>query len=185
MTSESPGPLGDPDFVVVGHLSKPHGTRGEVFVLPLTDHADNVFVSGSRVLFSTEGRRPDEGVDAFRMESVRPYRRGFLVVFDTVQDRRAAELLRGGYLLIPFEEVAPLADGELFHHQLLGMTVVTAGGEEVGTVREIYPLFPVDLLDVTGPGGDRLIPFTRAIVVEWSLDERRLVIDPPPGLLDI
>jgi len=185
MTSVSPGPLRDPDFVVVGYLSKPHGTRGEVFVLPLTDHADNIFVSGSRVFFSMEGRRPDEGVGAFRMESVRPYRRGFLVVFDAVKDRRTAELLRGGYFLIPFEEAAPLEDGELFHHQLLGMTVVTTVGEQVGTVREIYPLNPVDLLDVTGPGGDRLIPFTREVVVEWSLDERRLVIDPPAGLLDI
>jgi len=185
MTNESPGPLGDPDFVVVGHLSKPHGTRGEMFVMPLTDHADTVFAAGARVFFSMEGRRPDKNVRAFRVESVRPYRRGFLIVFDAVQDRRAAELLRGGYLLIPFEEVAPLADGELFHHQLLGMTVVTTAGEEVGTVREIYPLIPVDLLDVTGPGGDRLIPFTREVVVEWSLDERRLVIDPPSGLLDI
>jgi 16S rRNA processing protein RimM len=94
-------------------------------------------------------------------------------------------LLRDRYLMRSIEDLAPLADDEVFYHQLLGMRVETVGGEPVGTVREVYELRPADMLEVRTPTGTILIPFLRDVVVEVHRDEGRLVVDPPEGLLDL
>ncbi|MEX1256991.1 MAG: ribosome maturation factor RimM [Gemmatimonadota bacterium] len=186
MTPAGERPAQDPDFVVVGHFSKPHGTKGELFVWPLTDRAETTFAPGVRLYVSDpKGELPDPEFAPVRTSSVRPFRRGFLILFEGIADREAAEVLRDRYLLRPFDEIEPLAEGELFYHQLLGMTVVTTDGEEVGRVREVYALRPADLLAVEGPNGEHLIPFTREIVSGWELEEGKLVINPPAGLLDL
>lgn len=176
----------DPDFIVVGHLSKPHGTKGEIYVWPLTDRGGTTFVAGAKLRVSDrEGKVPDEAFPLLRIRGVRPYRRGYLLFFDDVRDRDAADLLRDRYLLRPFDEAEPLEEDELFYHQLLGMTVHTSDGTEVGRIREVYNVKPADLLDVVGPERAHLIPFTREIVTGWDLEEGRLLIDPPSGLLDL
>ncbi len=176
----------DPPFVVVGHINKPHGTKGDFFVWPLTDHPDSVFVPGVELRISDlEGRDPDERFPPVQVHEVRPYRKGYLLRLVGIEDRDRAEFLRDRYLLRPFEETEPLEEGEIFYHQLLGLTVVTPEGTEVGRVREVYGLEPHDMLDVRGPERDHLIPFSEKIVVEWSVEEGRLVVDLPPGLLDL
>ena len=178
--------VGDPDFVVIGHITKPHGTRGEVYVWPLTDHPDSTFEpEASFRLSDADGEAPDPGVSPLRVRSVRPYRRGFLVCFHGVVDRDAADLLRNRYLLRAFDQTEPLEEGEIFYHQLLGLRVVTAEGLELGRIKEVYGLKPADLLEVEGPDGAHLIPFTRQVILHWSVDEGTMVIDPPKGLLEL
>jgi 16S rRNA processing protein RimM len=82
-------------------------------------------------------------------------------------------------------KLEPLADGELFYHQLLGMEVVTTDGASIGEIREVYELEPADMLEVRGPEREVMIPFLKEIVVEVDADARRIVIDPPDGLLDL
>jgi 16S rRNA processing protein RimM len=179
-------PAADPLFVVVGHISKPHGTKGEVYVWPLTDRAETTFLPGVDLRFSdAEGEWPDPELPRALISEVRPYRRGFLVLFDGIGDRTGAEIVRERYLLRPFDETEPLEEGEVFYHQLLGMSVVTADGAEVGTIREVYDLRPAAMLEVESARGERLIPFTRKIVLECDIARRRVVIDPPSGLLDL
>jgi 16S rRNA processing protein RimM len=179
-------PAGDPEYVVVGHVSKAHGTKGEVFVWPLTDRPDSTFIPGVELQIADEGgNAPDPEYPAARVVAVRPYRRGFLVVFDGVDDRDLADAIRDRYLLRPFEETDPLATGEIFYHQLLGMRVVTKEGVDVGEVNEVYELRPADMLQVRGDSKEHLIPFSKDVIVSWSLEDRRIVIDPPEGLLDL
>jgi len=176
----------DPRFLVVGHVSKPHGIKGDLFVSPLTDHPGSSFAPGVVLLLGTDDSDgPDPDLPPLRVASARPFRTGWLVSFGGVDDRSQAELLRGRYLLRPADDLEPLADGELFYHQLLGMRVVTVDGVDVGKVTEVFELAPSDLLEVTGEGGQRLIPFADHVVVEVDADEGTLVIDPPPGLLDL
>jgi 16S rRNA processing protein RimM len=176
----------EPPFLVVGHINKPHGTKGEVFVWPLTDHPEGVYAPGVVLHGADErGRDPDPEAPPLRIETVRPFRRGYLVRFAGTRDRNDAELLRDRYLLRSLEELEPLADDEVFYHQLLGMKVETVDGREVGTVREVYELRPADMLEVRTPTGTVLIPFLRDVVVEIHRDEGRLVIDPPEGLLEL
>lgn len=176
----------DPRFLVVGHLNKPHGTKGELFVWPLTDHPDAVYAPGAALAVSDEeGKEPDPAIPPVHVESVRPFRKGYLVSFTGVRDRSQAEGLRGRYLLMEIEALAPLGHGEVFYHQLLGMEVVTTDGKPLGEIVEVYELHPADLLEVRGPAGEHMIPFLRDIVVEVDTGAKRMVIDPPEGLLDL
>jgi len=178
----------DPRYLVVGHLNKPHGTKGELFVWPLTDHPEGVFASGV-VLRQAHGDGsspdPDPELPSLRVAHARPFRRGFLVAFDGVRDRAQAELLRGRYLLREIEALEALAEGEVFYHQLLDSEVVTTGGEVVGRVTEVYELRPADMLLVVGERGEAMVPFLESIIVEVDVDAGRIVIDPPDGLLDL
>jgi 16S rRNA processing protein RimM len=174
-----------PRFLVVGHLNKPHGTKGELFVWPLTDHPESVYAPGVFVfLADSDGDEPDPRIGALRITAVRPFRNGYLVYFHGVSDRNRAEELRGRYLLKPIEELEPLAEGELFYHQLLGMEVVTKDGRRVGEIAEVYELRPAAMLEVRGPGGDVMVPYLSHIVVEVDAEAGRMVIDPPEGLLE-
>lgn len=175
---------GHPPFLVVGHLSKAHGTKGELYIWPLTDYPDSHFIPGAVHLPGDEdGENPSPDLPELTIDSVRPYRKGFLARFAGVDDREAAERLRGLYLLRPFDTIDELAEDEIFYHELLGAAVVTRGESVLGTVKEVYPVRPSHLLEVTGPDGDFLLPLDRRVVVEFDRERRCVVVDPPEGLL--
>lgn len=177
-----------PDHLVVGHLNKPHGTRGELYVWPLTDHGATVFVAGARLTMGDEhGHVSTIPHRVLEVESSRAFRRGYLVKFVGVDDRTAAEAFRDRYVLRPISELPEREAGEVFYHELLGMAVVTSDGERVGVVREVYELTPHHMLDVEREGqADRLlVPLADALVDVIDVNERRVVISPPPGFLDL
>lgn len=176
----------DPSYLVVGHLNKVHGTRGEFLVWPLTDHPEGTFAPGVVLFLGTgEGGGPDPELPRLRVEGARPHKRGYLVRFAGVTDRNAAEALRGHYLMRPADEVEPPDEDELFYHELLGMTVELPDGTVVGEIVEVYETASADLLEVKGPERTHMIPFLADLVVEVDLDEARLVVDPPEGLLEV
>ena len=176
----------EPSYLVVGHLNKAHGTKGEIFVWPLTDHPGSTFVPGVDLfLADDDGHEPDGTLAPLRIETVRAYRRGFLVRFEGVEDRSAAEDLQGRYVLRPRGDLPPLEEGEVFYHQLLGLRVRTVDGVEVGEIVEVYELRPADLLEVRGAEGVHYIPFLESLVRMLDVEEGILVIDPPEGLLDL
>jgi 16S rRNA processing protein RimM len=175
----------EPAYLVVGHLTKPHGTRGELLVWPLTDHPEAVFAPGRRLLVGTESGELAEPRLEVEVAEGRPYRKGYLVRLVGVEDRGAAEALVTRYVLVPTEELAEPEAGEVYYHQLLGLMVMTADGTVVGRVREVYETEPRHLLEVEGTERVHLIPFSREVVTRVDLDAGRLVIEPPEGLLDI
>ncbi len=174
-----------PGHLVVGHLNKAHGTNGEVFIWPLTDHPESTFAPGVVLyLGDAEGvLSPD--LPTRRIETSRAHRRGFLVRFEGVDDRSGAEALCDRYLLRTIEDVGEPEEGEVFYHDLLGMEVVTVDGDSIGEVTEVYELRPADLLEVRGPEKSILIPYISQVVHSVSVDENRIVLDPPDGLLDV
>lgn len=175
----------EPEFLIVGHVTRAHGIKGEVLVAPLTDREEAVFLPGSEMLLGDADGELEDDAPLVTVASARPYRRGWLVRFEGVDDRTAAETMVRRYLLVPAEALGPLEEGEVYYHQLLGMVVVTVTGEEVGRVREVYETEPAHLLEVAGAGRTHLIPFVERIVREIDVERGRLVIEPPPGLLEI
>lgn len=175
-----------PEFLAVGFVSKPHGIKGEAFVQPLTDYPESVFAPGV-VLRSAVGERqsPDPDAPPLRIESCRPFQKGYLVRFGGATTRNDAERFRGRYLLRAIDDLAPLAEGEVFYHDLLGLRVETVDGLEVGQVREVYEMQPADLLEVATGRGTLLVPFLAAVVVDVRPGDGVLVIDPPEGLLEL
>lgn len=176
----------EPSHLVVGHLARAHGTKGEIFVWPLTDRPDEVFAEGETVWLGDAEGRLDEEALPLEVERRRPFKRGVLVLFSGYADRNAAEELAGRYVLAPLAALGEAGPGEWYYHQLLGASVETVNGESVGQVREVYELDPADLLEVEdGAGRKRLIPVTSRVVREVDTEAGRIVIDPPEGLLDL
>ncbi|HEX9065619.1 MAG TPA: ribosome maturation factor RimM [Streptosporangiaceae bacterium] len=168
--------------LVVGRVGRPHGLRGEVTVEVRTDDPDQRFAAGNS-LATIPAERGPLTVAGARWHSGR-----LLVQFTGYDDREAAEALRDTVLAIDSGQLGPLADPEEFYdHDLIGLRVLTTGGEEVGTVSDVLH-HGQDLLVVAGAGARRgaelLVPFVAAIVPEVDVAAGRLVIDPPPGLLD-
>lgn len=177
----------EPAFLVIGHVRRAHGTRGELVVEGLTDHPGDVFVSGVVLRAGdARGHDPDPAAPPLQVVRARPFQGEWLVTFEDVNGRDAADRLRGRYLLIERERLPPLAEGEVRVHQLLGVEVFTADGGRVGEIVEVYEQRPADLLEVrTGKGkGTVLIPLLQHWIRELDVGGRRLVIDPPEGLLE-
>lgn len=179
------GGRAEPEYLVVGQVTKPHGTKGEVFVWPLTEDPEDIFAVGEElILGDAEGGVGEEPLTV-QVEQVREFKRGLLVKLVGYADRTAVTPLGGRYLLVPVDRLAPLEEGEVYYHQLLGLEVVTVDGEVVGRVREVYETEPAHLLEVKGPEKLHLIPFVQRIVKEIDLEAGRMVINPPPGLLEL
>lgn len=172
--------------MVVGHVTKPHGTKGELFVWPLTDRVGDVYAPGSSILIGDEHGGLDLAAGSIVVESARDFKRGLLVKFQGRTGRTAVEDLANRYLLVPIEEAPEREADEVYYHELLGMQVVTRDGEAVGEVREVYETEPAHLLEVKSSAGKvHLIPFAERIVKKVDADARQIIIKPPPGLLDL
>lgn len=175
-----------PTHLVVGHVTKPHGTKGELFVWPLTDDVESVFAEGRELLVGDENGQLDAEREPLKVETTREFKRGVLVRFEGLADRNAVDDLARRYLLLPVEELAAPGEDEVYYHQLIGMKVVTSEGQPVGSIGEVYETHPAHLLEVKGESGKtHLIPFAERIVKKVDVERGEIVIKPTPGLLDI
>ena len=117
-----------------------------------------------------------------RIEEARPQGRVWAVKIEGVADRTAAEALVGAEVLARREDLGDPGEGRHFWADLEGLPVVTAAGDAVGKVTGLYETGGVDVLVVTGEGGEKLVPL--APYVEVDVEGKRIVVDPPEGLLD-
>jgi 16S rRNA processing protein RimM len=172
--------------VIVGRIGRPHGIRGEVVVGVRTDEPDLRFAVGATI---DAGPTPDDdaatGRTPLRVASVRWHSGQLLVGFAGITDRTAAGELTGSWLSVDSSQLPATPDPDEFRdHELIGLSVRTSAGQEVGVVTDVLH-YGQDLLVVRHPGGpEHLVPFVKAIVPEVDVAAGLLVIDPPPGLLD-
>jgi len=160
--------------VVVGEITKAHGLRGEVVVLVLSDNPER-FASGSSV-FLEDGRE-------LRVRAARPSGARLLVSFDGVEDRTAAERLRGASLVVPESMLPALPEGEYWPHELEGCRVVTESGRTLGAVTEVVSNPANDLwVVVDETGTETLVPAIREVVIEVDVRARRVLVRDVPGL---
>ncbi len=166
--------------VVVGQVGAAHGIRGEVRLKSFT--AAPMDVTGYGPLAAADGR-------SFEIETARPAAgpaSDVLVVhFKGIDDRNAAEALNGVELSVPRERLPEAEEDEFYHADLIGLAAETVSGETLGTVIAVQNYGAGDLLEIAAPGAmPVLIPFTRAVVPTVDVAGGRVVVDPPPGLLE-
>jgi 16S rRNA processing protein RimM len=163
--------------LVVGRIARPHGVRGEVSVEVRTDDPGRRFAVGAALTTDPVAAGP------LTVESVRWHTGRLLISFAGITDRDQADELRGVWLTLDSAEAGSPADPDEFNdHELIGLDVVTVSGHPVGRVAEVRH-YGQDLL-VIEPD-EILVPFVAAIVPEVDVPGGRLVIDPPPGLLEL
>jgi 16S rRNA processing protein RimM len=157
----------------VGRLGRAVGLRGEIEVLIISDEPSR-FAPGS-VLFA--------GDRTLTVQQTRPQGTRTIVSFAEVTDRTEAEALKGTELVVPIENARPLESDEYWDHDLIGCTMVTVDGTQLGTVRDVLHQPANEVLVVEDGTKQLLIPLVSAVVkkVEPGL---RITVDPPAGLLD-
>jgi len=166
--------------LVVGRIGRAHGIRGDVSVEVRTDEPELRLGPGAVLLTDPAAIGP------LTVETGRVHSGRLLLRFAGVKDRTAAEALRGTMLIAEVDpDETPEDPDEYYDHQLIGLDVVLADGTPVGELTEVLHLPYQDLLTVQRPDGTEvLIPFVEQIVPTIDLDEQRVVIAPPPGLID-
>lgn len=159
--------------VTVGVVGKPHGLRGEVTVRADPDLTDE-FPPGAVYLVAG-------GEDRLTVATSRLHGNRRLVRFEGVDDRDAAEALRGAELALPRSEIA-LQQDAFWVDELVGRAVTDRDGRPLGTVTDVTDGQAHDYLVVTDPAGhEALVPVVADLV---DVTDDAVVVDAIPGLLD-
>jgi len=162
-----------PGYVAIGRVGAAWGVRGAVRVLPLTDRRGQL-AAGRTVTVAGERRK---------IESAR-WQKGLVYLrLSGIEHREAAAELGGRLLAIPESELEPLPEGEYYRFQLIGLSVVSTDGEELGRVTEVLSTGANDVYVVRGDRGELLLPATDEVVREIDLETGRMLIEVLPGLL--
>lgn len=157
----------------MGRIARSHGVGGEVSVQTLTE-------VGARFEPGSVLRLEDDRT--LTVERSRPHHDRLLVKFEGIDDRDAADALRGSVLVVPVDQAPPIEDPDRFWiHQVVGLEVVTEEGRSLGRIREVQGN-PANDLWVTEEG--QLIPAVREVVIGVDLAGGRVTVRPLPGLLD-
>jgi 16S rRNA processing protein RimM len=167
------------DMAVVGAIARAHGIRGQVIVNPETDFPDQRFQAGSELFIERGGL-----VEALRVTTVRFHRERPVIGIAGVETMNDAEALAGFELRVPVDRLAPLPPGTFYRHDLIGCQVMTRDSRAVGLVQDVEGTLSGSRLVVNSADGEVLIPLVAPICVEVDPVARRIVIDPPEGLLE-
>jgi len=164
----------EPAFLAIGRVLRPHGVRGELRVEIHTDYPERFGVYGQVYL----------GPDYMRyeIEAHRFHQGRVLLKLREVIDRTAAEALRGQWVYIATEDAVPLAEGEVYLHQMLGLRVVTVEDEELGEVVDLIETGANLVYVVRGMQGETLLPDIPEVIERIDLEAGELVVRLMEGL---
>lgn len=148
-------------------MTGPFGLAGAVKVYPLTDFEDR-FAPGAELFLDGHPHR---------VEWWKPGHPTVTLKLVGIDNRTLAELQRGRYLEVPADAVRPLAEGSYYHHQLIGLAVVTGSGRTVGELTAVLERPANDVWVVAADDGvEHLLPATRDAVIGVDLEGRRVTV---------
>jgi len=166
-------------MAVVGRIARAHGIRGQVIIDLETDFPDTRFQPGAELFV----RRA--AIEKLQLTTVRFQHERPVVGIDGVDTMNAAEALAGLELRVPVDWLAPLPADTFYRHELIGCLVETAGGEPVGIVGDVEGTSGGSRLVIAGPRGEIQVPLGSEICTTIDVRSKRIVIEPPAGLLDL
>ena len=153
-------------MIRVGQVMGAYGLRGAVKVLPLTEFDDR-FSPGASLLLDGSERQ---------VEWSRPGHPGLVVKLKGIDNRTMADLFRGRYLEVGEKSSRPAPEGHFYHHQLVGLKVLTKSGRALGEIAEVLERPANDVWVSRAGRVEHLIPATRDAVVEVDLERREVVV---------
>lgn len=171
--------------LLVARIGKPHGLHGEVTVQTHTDDPEARYVPG--VAYETEAVAGSGVPKSLTLRSARLHQQTWLLGFEEIPDRTGAESLRGTRLFIDAEAaVAEDEDDAWYEDELVGLAAVDPHGAVLGEVSGLRTGAVQDQLVLRlTDGSEALVPFVEAIVPEVDVEGGRVVVDAPPGLLEL
>lgn len=173
--------------VTVARVLRPHGRRGEVACEILTDFPERLAKLASVELWNEKSEPRRTSVRSCWISQSR----GGQAIFhfehsDSISD---AEKLVGFEVQIPLADRVELPQGSYYVTDLVGCQVRTADGTTLGFVSDVQftgeGVAGTPILAIDSPRGEVLVPLAREICTEVDVAAKRIVINPPEGLLDL
>jgi 16S rRNA processing protein RimM len=168
------------ELVAIAKIVRPRGLRGEVVADLLTDFPERFEGLENVIGVSADGTRSELKIQEFWFQKDR-----IVLRFAGIASVDEADPLRGLEICIPESDAARLAPDEYFDWQLQGCAVETVEGEQIGRVRELMRTGGTELLVVENDTREYLVPFAESICIEVDIENRKIRIDPPEGLLEM
>jgi len=170
---------GEPEFLAVGLLRRPHGIQGEIKMTVWTDFPERL-EPGSKVYV---GNRYDE----VTIRSIRWQNEDILISFEEYQTRESVGLLRNQAIMVLKTDIPPLEDGEFYLHEFVGLKVVIQeSGKTLGRIDEIIETGANDVFIVRNlVGKEFLVPDIDDVILEVDIEKKMVQINLLPGLLEI
>jgi 16S rRNA processing protein RimM len=168
-------------FIAIARIARTRGNRGEVLADLYTDFPDRFNQLEKVWLASSDGSRR-QWID---LEEFWEHKGRLVLKFRGVDDISSAEAFAGWWVEIPANQAVRLPEGTYFDHDLIGCEVENTSGQRVGVVTELLHFAGNNQLVVKNADREFLIPAVESICVRISVEEKRIQIDPPEGLLDL
>ncbi len=166
-------------FFALGRIVKIHGIRGEVQVY---SYSDVEYFVDYKDLF-VQGKYGDKVPQRVLKARVKKGQ-SVILALEGVVDRTQAGSFVGKEIFLDRAKLSPLAEGEYYWHEIEGLSVVSAEGEELGILSDVLATGAHDVYVVKGDKGEILVPAVEQMVKRIDLEKGVMVVDLPPGLVE-
>ncbi|TQR20900.1 ribosome maturation factor RimM [Psychrobacillus vulpis] len=165
----------------VGKIVNTHGIWGEIRVISTTDFADERYEVGSELaIFKADGSKPI----LVKVASHRKHKNFDLLTFEGYSLLKDVEVFRDATLKVSEKNLSDLEDNEFYYHEIIGCTVVSTEGEEIGKVTEIIQTGANDVWAVQpAKGKTHYIPYIEDVVKNVDVNNKKIIIEVLDGLL--
>jgi len=171
----SGSPNGEPVYLTVGYLRRPHGLRGEIVMDLHTDFPERL--KRGKKLLVTEAHTP------LTIQSVREHQNGVLIKFGGIDTPEDAGKFRNQWVYVKASDVPPLPEGQLYQHELFGFQVVDENGNPLGELVEIIETGANDVYVVRdGLGREILLPAIPSVILDRDAEHRLMRVHLLEGL---
>jgi len=168
-------------FIKLGKMMNAHGLRGEIKVKPLTTYPAGYFQLEHFFLYHSSR------CEKFKIQKLRLVTGNWFIKMLGIEDRDTAERFKteSSYLYIQESELLPLDEDEFFVHDLINAAVYTKGHIFLGKIIRYFETGANGVCEVEAQKGNFLFPTTLSVLQEIIPEEKKVIIDPISGLLDL
>jgi len=175
-------------LIKIGEIVAPHGIKGEVKVVPLTDYLER-FNSLRSVFLTKFEKNLEEKLSRVEIESFRLHKQFLIMKFKGIDDPDTAQSLRGNYLCILPQERFPLPPGTYYYDQIIGLTAINRNEEVLGVITDIFRTGSNDVyviktneLTKSGKPKELLFPALKSLVEKIDLENKKIYLNFPEEL---
>ena len=165
------------EYLSIGQIINTHGLRGEVKVYPLTDDISRF--EKLKEAYVEE----NEGLVKYKVESIKFLRSTVAVKLKGIDSEEAANKLRGSYIKVDRKSAVKLPKDSYFICDLIGLEVYDEKGLLIGTVKDVLQTGSNDVYVIQSSGKDILIPALKDIVKKIDLENKKILVEMPEGLI--
>ena len=168
------------DLILLGHVIRPQGLAGLLRIVSYAQSTETFLRAGSVFLSIDKKEFIKE-----KVVSVKPHGSTCILRLSHINSIDQAERYKGAEILIRKESLSKKEGDEFFWYELIGLDVYLLSGQYLGVIKKIFPTGGNDVYVVEGQGKEFLIPAIHQVVKEINIGDKKMIISPIKGLLDI